>query len=250
MTTSSTVSALLTQLEANPKDKALRLIAADALEEAGHQDAAALRGDGEILIRSGLLWHGADRLVVLIEEELDRLDCLCSNNNPGALCVTADATLPRGWVRVYDTESAYGPAEEILAALEEVEYDGEVTVEVDDGYGGTISEQRDNGWELAWEALSQFGEAPVSSRDWPDDLCHSEQVEDGGPNDSPLTLIQIQTNAGERWTCGAHGVFTCALSEAFQYDDWHDSREAALASADSYAEQEEEEQEEEEVSGD
>lgn len=185
-----------------------------------------------------------------IKTELARL-------HASSIVVHADDDLPEGWVGLSDDDgSVYGPATEILTALEEVEFDPAATVETDGeplecldrkcphwhgeepeagsphdhGHETTETVARDNGWELAWEALSQFGEnAPTNSRDWPDELIETEALEEGGPNDEPNTLIIVRTNAGTRFAAGPHGVYTCALSETFQHGSLAVTREEALA---------------------
>jgi len=131
-------------------------------------------------------------LVAKIETELDRLDA--QNDGQEILCA-AHVDLPEGWVRVYDeTGDAYGPAEEILAALEAVEYDAQEIVWTENR-GGTcydrdcqewhgeepsagsphahghheykeVTAAADNlGFDLAWAALGEFSDsAPQSAK--------------------------------------------------------------------------------------
>lgn len=127
-----------------------------------------------------------DATVAAIEAELERLDMDCTDDAPAGVCVTADDTLPRGWVRVYDDcASAYGPADEILAALAAVEYDrdatavlpgegqtcydpacygGELPEDADDLHGHDRIGQRDNGFELGWAALGRFRDDAPTKR--------------------------------------------------------------------------------------
>lgn len=194
-------------------------------------------------------------LVNEIVGELGRLDAVDSQSNCYGICVYADDDLPRGWVRLADGsgEEVFGEAAAVLAALREVEYDPEAQVEQESEpdlcldpacYGGRVPDDaadlhchsctelvpRDNGWELAWEALAQFEDhAPASGRDWPDGLWQTEQLEEGGPSDEPCTLIRVETNAGTRWCAGPHGVDTCALEEAIRYGGLRRTREEALA---------------------
>jgi hypothetical protein len=148
-------------------------------------------------------------LVADIEQELRRLGVAATDSNPTGACVCADAMLPCGWVRVADdTVEACGEAGEILAALQ--------------GAGAGES-------EAAWQALYRFGKAPQNSQDWPGELITIEQIEEGSINDDPAHVIKISTNSGERYTCGPHGVAHCAVSEAFQFGDWHASRQEAVA---------------------
>ena len=161
-----------------------------------------------------------DTLVSQIESQLERLGWLCSDEQPCACCVEPEQNLPLGWVRVYDDyTSTYGPADKILAALA----------------AATVADI-----ELNAAGLSAFADsAPDNSQDWPEDLYDSEQIEEGTPNDEPLTLFSVKTNGGTKYTCGPNGVFTCALSEALRYDSFSDSREAAIAEAQAEAEAEE-----------
>ena len=149
--------------------------------------------------------------IAAIEAELDRLDASDSETNASGICVSAVDDLPRGWVRLCDgTAEVFGPAEEVLAALREVEYDRSATVEQE---GETETVQRDNGWELAWAALAFSDKAPRTSRDWPEELIRYEQLEPGGCNDNPNTLVTVETNGGTRFAAGPHGVSCCALED-------------------------------------
>jgi hypothetical protein len=196
-------------------------------------------------------------VVKLIEAQLARLDVAASE-----ICACADGALPHGWVRISDgtasAYSAYGPASEILAALEAVEYDPAATVEelesfaccdpgcpgwqgqepeagspLDHCHAHKLIVERDNGWQLAWDSLAEFADAaPSSSQDWPESLIATERLEEGGPNDNPSTLITLATNGGIRYAAGPHGANYCALS------DWLSnvgrlakSRQAAIAAA-------------------
>lgn len=167
-------------------------------------------------------------LVAKIESELRRLDCLDTGNWAG---ITAEAPteLPLGWVAVGQGGTgivAYGPGAEVLKALAEAH-----PVRMLPGELREDPPTLESGWDAAWRALSDFADdAPASSGDWPEDLISTEQVEDGSPNDQPVTLIRIQTNAGERWAIGPHGVFNCALSDAFSHGAFYATREHALAS--------------------
>jgi hypothetical protein len=145
-----------------------------------------------------------------VNTEIVRLDAHDTATNCYGLVAYADALLPLGWLRVSDGNvSAYGPGEEILAELQQLEDDA--------------------GWESAWEVLYHFEEKePCSSQEWPRELLSCEQLEEGCDNDEPLTLCKIITNSGEYWTAGPHGAFTCAVSDAFRYGDWHKTREKAL----------------------
>jgi uncharacterized protein (TIGR02996 family) len=192
-------------IENTPNDALVYLVFADWLEERGETEEAAK-------YRSPLPRVAA--LAAKIEKELDRLDSMGTGNG-GCLCV-ADPNLPDGWVRVYDgTADAYGLATEILAALEAVEHDPDAVVQ----------------YELTWEALADFADSPPNStRDWPEELWDSEQVEEGDINDNPYFLISVKTNAGEQWAFGPHGVSECALSTALRYDALYKTRQDALDS--------------------
>jgi hypothetical protein len=125
-------------------------------------------------------------MVAKIESEINRLDAGDSDTNICGICVDTD-DLPEGWVRVFDgNESVFGQASEVLAVLKAVEYDPDAVVtkvgEPDTCYDpscpswhgeepeagspyehGHETEEtvpRDNGWELAWEALSEFSNYP------------------------------------------------------------------------------------------
>lgn len=146
-------------------------------------------------------------VVNAIEAELARLGWLCTDDAPCAYCVTADADLPAGWVRVYDdSTTGYGEAEDVLADLQEVVAGAE--------YGTGCPD----------------GDKPDNSRDWPEALFFTEQLEEGTANDEPNTLITIQTNGGTRYAAGPHGAFQDALSEAFQFGALYRSREDAINS--------------------
>lgn len=175
-----------------------------------------------------------NEIVAKIAAEIERLDAEDCETNCYGICCYLDEDLPLGWVRIGDGTgaTAYAPAVDILAALEAVEYDRDATVE---RFNYDISEsetvQRDNGWELAWEAIAEVDQPkPDDSYDWPSDLFTTEQIEEGTPNDNPITLIQIQTNAGIRYACGPHGVSECALAEALRYDALYETREEAIES--------------------
>lgn len=130
--------------------------------------------------------------VNLIEAELRRLGWLGTRAEPCYYVVSAENDLPRGWVRVYDDYTdGYGPADEVLAALKDVE------AGADYGTGCPTAAK------------------PKSTRDWPSDLFMVEQLEEGTVNDNPNTLVTVETNAGTRYAAGPHGVSYCALSVWF-----------------------------------
>lgn len=207
-------------------------------------------------------------LVARIDAELDRLDSLDTGN--GGCCCAAEDNLPFGWVRVYDgTADAWGPAAEILAALEAVEYDPKQIVRTEDQgepcydvacphWHGTepeagathdhghsklvqITALEDNrGFEAAWGALASFDTEPTSSRAWPTELIDTEALEDGTPNDNPNTLFVLATNAGIRYAAGPTGANYCGLSDWLANDsDWATSREQAIEEGCAFEESEE-----------
>lgn len=173
-------------------------------------------------------------IVARIEAEIERLDAEDCETNCYGICCYLDDDLPLGWVRIGDGtgEAAYAPAVDVLAALEAVEYDREATVErLNTDIHETETVQRDNGWELAWEAIAEVDQPkPDDSQDWPSELFTTEQIGEGTTNDNPTTLIQIQTNAGIKYACGPHGVSECALTEALRYDALYETREEAIES--------------------
>lgn len=156
-----------------------------------------------------------------IEAELNRLAVGCTRRRAEGIAVYADDLLPRGWVRVSDgTGTVFGAAQEIAAVLADVPYTGKINEDLSHV-----------DFEATWESLGKFDDsAPTNSHDWPADLITITQIEEGGANDEPLTVVKVETNAGTRYTAGDHGTYSCALSGAFEYDDFHASREAALES--------------------
>ena len=127
-----------------------------------------------------------------IEAELARLGWFCTDATPCYYAVSADDDLPAGWVRVYDDNAeGYGPADDIISALQNTPTDAE--------YGTNCPTDG----------------KPESSRDWPEELFTTEQLEEGTCNDEPNTLVTLQTNAGTRYAAGPHGVHSCALSDWF-----------------------------------
>lgn len=150
-------------------------------------------------------------LVAKIEAELRRLDAADSPSNSSGICVYADDNLPDGWVRVSDgTGRVYGAADEILAALAAVDYDPDATVEQESepfvaGQDPTTGElygdvdvetvQRDNGWELAWEALGEFS----NQKPEPAVCCYCDGANPDAPNGEPYQCV----HCGETFTASA-----------------------------------------------
>ncbi len=130
-----------------------------------------------------------ENIVSAIEAELGRLGWLRTTDSPCYYCVTADDDLPRGWVQVYDDYAeTFGPADEILAWLK--------------SQGGN-----------AEYGVQGFYDRPTTVRDWPDELVSTEQLEEGGCNDEPNTLVTVETNAGIRYAAGPHGVGCDTLND-------------------------------------
>lgn len=146
--------------------------------------------------------------VAAIEAKLARLGWLCTDDTPCYYAVDADDDLPEGWVRVYDdTVEGYGPADEVLANLR--------AVSADDDYGTGCP----------------TGEQPDNSRDWPEELFTTEQLEEGTLNDEPNTLITLRTNGGTRYVAGPHGAYNCALFNWFHTGErFAKNREYAISS--------------------
>jgi hypothetical protein len=200
-----------------------------------------------------------ENLIQQIEAELERLDAADSDTNSSGICVYADETLPKGWVRVSDgSATVYDKAEDVLASLKAVEYDADKVVGFQSNpiicydktcYGGELPEDAEdlhvhddrqpifqNGWELAWEAIGGEEYAPENSRTWPEDLIAYEQIEEGEPNDNPVTVVKVETNGGTRFTCGCHGANCCALDDAFKMGGAMElTREAAIERHDQLA---------------
>jgi hypothetical protein len=147
-----------------------------------------------------------NEIVAKIEAELERLDWLGTDEQPCQIIVSADDCLPEGWVRLADDRfEGYGSGLEVLSDLEQIK-------EGDEYFTG----------------INLICEQPTSSRVWPEDLIDIEQLEEGTPNDNPLSLITIKTNAGTRYAAGCHGVNCCALEDSFQWGGICGTREEAL----------------------
>lgn len=145
---------------------------------------------------------------LLVENELSRLDWLCTNDRPCLMVVNAEDNLPYGWVRVsddYNSEIAICDAVALALLLSELE-EGHPYAEFD-----------------------APNEKPNSSQNWPKHLMDIEQIEEGTPNDNPNHLITVVTNSGIRYAAGPHGVSVCALAESLNYGALEDSRDGALA---------------------
>lgn len=166
-------------------------------------------------LRSGALSNiaGTKKLVTQIEAELTRLGMIETSDRPTGAFVSLESDeqpLPLGWVRVADDYSqSIGPAEKILESLQ-----------------GCISDA--NG-EICWDYMRIFSGPPTTVAEWPADLVTVEQIEEGTPNDNPLTVVEILTNAGPRWCAGPHGVDFDCLDEAVRHSAFFDSRESAIA---------------------
>jgi hypothetical protein len=156
----------------------------------------------------------AQEFTEAIEKEIQRLDAGDTPSNCYGIAAYADENLPRGWVRISDgSVSVYGEGQEILSALQDVEYDGS-----------------QDGWAEAWEALSGFLDSdPRTVDDWPAGLVKTEQLEEGTPNDNPNTLVTVKTNAGTRYAAGPHGANNDALWDTLRFASLHKSREDAVA---------------------
>lgn len=135
-----------------------------------------------------------------LESELSRLGVSTTRNRPEGLSVYADASLPRGWVRVDSNGDApvFGLPETFADNLKMLSPE-----RVGEDCGGV------------WDVLSRVGfdKVPATSQEWPEDLIQCEQLETGDCNDNPNTLITIETNGGTRYAAGPHGENYCALSD-------------------------------------
>lgn len=156
----------------------------------------------------------------LVFKEIERLGMEDTETNASGLGAYADGDLPYGWVRVDGDNSGeviYADGAALLSAFEEIE-------ETDDS---------DANMDLFYEVVMKeefYCRKPESTRDWPENLYSVEQIEPGTPNDDPLSVVTVATNAGIRYVAGPHGVSQCALEDWIRNGlDFAESRESALA---------------------
>ena len=151
-------------------------------------------------------------IVSNIEAELDCLGWLATGDQPCAFNVEATGSLPNGWVKLAsDGGEIFGDSERVLDALKSENGDGE--------FGECFA------------TLDFTDKSPSSSRDWPENLIESEQLEEGTTNDNPSTLLTIGTNEGIRFVAGWNGVSECALENWINSGElFAETRESALTS--------------------
>ena len=186
-------------------DETSRLVAADALQEAGFEgEAAAMRAGTPVvpLLNGRFAVLDAGRL----EQELRRLGVATTRNNPGGVSVYFDEHLPAGLVRVSDgTGTVYGDPEAFADSLAELEDDA--------------------GFDAVWDALAAVGEQDDYDhvyeyyKDHLGDRFHFEQVGEGTINDNPMTVYTVASNNGIGYLAGPDGVSESAVLEWYRYSD-------------------------------
>ena len=115
-------------------------------------------------------------MTTAIDREISRLGWTVTDDEPTLINVYDDADLPYRWVRLSDDQVtlAIGDADEISAALAEIETDEE--------YGS---------------GLSAFEDREPSSKEWPTELIAVEQLDpELTPNDNPDCVLTLSTNGG------------------------------------------------------
>ena len=151
-------------------------------------------------------------IVANIKAVLNNLDWLATGDQPCAFNVEATGSLPNGWVKLAsDSGEIFGDSERVLEALKSENGEGE--------FGECFA------------TLDFTDKSPSSSRDWPENLIESEQLEEGTVNDNPITLLTVGTNDGIRYVVGPHGVSECALGNWIDSGEpFAETRKSALAS--------------------
>ena len=186
-------------------DETSRLVAADALQEAGFEgEAAAMRaGTPVVPLLNG--WYAVLDAESL-KQELVRLGVAATRTNPGGIGVHFDKHLPAGTVLVSDrTGRAYGEPEAFAFALSQLEDDA--------------------GFDAVWDALAAVGEQDDYDhvyeyyKDHLGDRFHFEQVGEGTINDNPMTVYTVASNNGIGYLAGPDGVSDSAVLEWYRNSD-------------------------------
>ena len=176
-------------------DETSRLVAADALQEAGFEaEAAAMRAGTPVvsLLNGRFAVLDAGRL----EQELRRLGVATTR-------VYFDGHLPAGLVRVSDgTGTVHGDPEAFADSLAGLEDDA--------------------GFDAVWDVLGEVGTGYDCDyvyeyyKDHLSDRFHFEQVGEGTLNDNPMTVYTVASNGGIAYLAGPDGMSESAVLEWFR----------------------------------